>query len=166
MNYDAVVTRGFRPWLPNAEAQDLEPLHLYNVPLAGIFTCEETRPVLFICVTGATSRTNVWAYTRLTEAAEDDLEQREFSGPDELEQWIHAQFEQVDAAFAWAKDNMIRTWSSDRVGDGGLLTAAIRFMDHALTATTQDDLRRAEQARVDATRATLEYEVVEEEVFA
>lgn len=162
MNCDAIVVRGQLAWLPQEAASDLDPLHIHDVPLIGTFELHGQR-ILFDCLTGATSRINIWAYVPLEAEALTKSDDADFADTAELESWAHDQFVGRDAAFAVARDFEIKHWSVDRVGDDGVLPTAIRFMEMVLAKTqgrsapTARQKRRAEQARADATRQVLEH---------
>lgn len=153
MNYDTIVTKGRVPWLPSAQATGLDVLHAYNIPLAGTFD-SGGKKILFLCVTGATSRSNVWVYKHLTPSERKKLESAEFDGPDDLETVAHALFKGHQAALAYAVDGRISKWSTKVIRDSVLLSV-VQFLEETLKASV-DQHRRAAQARADVTKAALE----------
>lgn len=161
MNCDAVVVRGQSAWLPNRSATDLDALHVHDIPLIGTFVLgRET--MLFACLTGATSVSSIWGYTALDASALTELESSDFETTEALEEWAHQHFIGNRAALAWARDGVVFRWSSDDIDAGGVLEAAVRFMDLQLAQIHQSDetpktkQRRAAQARADATLKVLE----------
>jgi hypothetical protein len=153
MNYDTIVTKGLPPWLPNATATGLDVYHAYDIPLAGVFKSGATK-VLFLCVVGATSESNVWIYKPLTASELKKLESEDFADPDDFEAFTHSLFEGKRAVFAYARHGRISKWSAVQV-DEGVLPSAVKFLEGAFQAS-EDQHRRAAQARADVTKAALE----------
>jgi hypothetical protein len=153
MNYDTIVTKGRPPWLPNAKAADLDVFHAYDIPLAGVFEWGATK-VLFLCVTGATSRSNVWAYKPLTASELKKLDSKEFADPEDFEAFAHSLFKGKRAVFAYARHGRVSNWSTVHV-DEGVLPSAVEFLEKKLQAS-EGQHKRAAQARADVTKAALE----------
>jgi hypothetical protein len=153
MNYDTIVTKGQPPWLPNAKATGLDVFHAYDIPLAGVFESGATK-VLFLCVTGATSRSNVWVYKPLTASELKKLESRDFGDLDDFEAFAHSLFKGKRAVFAYAQHGEVSSWSTVHV-DEGVLPSAVEFLEETVQAS-EGQHRRAAQARADVTKAALE----------
>lgn len=151
MNYDALVSQGSAPWLPKG-AEERDVLHMHDIPLIGLFD-QVGAAVLYVCVSGATSRANVWAYLPLDEELEEAIEEFDCDSTAELEKFLHGLFIDRTAVFALALDGAVQTWSPGEVDQSGLLEAVISFMDMAMEPTA---VRQAEQARADATLRVLE----------
>jgi hypothetical protein len=154
MNLDAMVAKGYRPWLPSSQAADLEVLHAHDVPLGGVFSHGSTH-VLFLCVTGATERSNVWVYTVLSDAEVERLEGTAFDGPEELEEFAQGMFLNKEAVICYATDSTVQRWSTTTITDDGVVAAVVPFLEDTLHAS-QQERRYAAQARADATRTALE----------
>lgn len=152
MNYDTIAAKGFVPWLPNAEASDLDAMHAHDVPLLGTFKMGR-RTILFDCVTGYTDIANVWAYTEINE---DELRGlcKSCSSLEELQDAAAETFTNQTAAVAFAYHDKITEWSRCEVDERGILSAVLEFMDQALH--TEKLKSRPTQERVDATARTLE----------
>jgi hypothetical protein len=153
MNLDGIVAKGYRPWLPSSQATDLEVLHAHDIPLGGTFA-DGSRRVLFLCVTGAVERSSVWVYKVISTEELAELQDRDFKGPDELEEFAQGLFLDKKAVIAYALDGVVRAWTPLRI-TGGVPEAAVRFLEDTVHASAAE-LRRAAQARADVTRTTLE----------
>jgi hypothetical protein len=153
MNPDSIIVQGQIAWLPNPAANDLEALHVHDVPLIGTFELDGN-VIVYACLTGAMSRTSVWAYVELSDEAVKELDGLDVDTTEQLEEWAHHQFVGRTAAFAMARDGLVGHWSTDEVDERGVLEGCVRFMD--LELTQHDHKRRAEQARADVTRRELE----------
>jgi hypothetical protein len=153
MNLDRIVAKGYRPWLPNGQATDLEVLHAHDIPLGGTFAVGSKR-VLFLCVTGATERSSVWAYKVISKEELDDLQRRDFTGPEELEDFAQDLFLNDTAVIAYALDSAVRTWAIAPITEG-VPEAVVPFLEDTLHAS-ESERHRAAQARADATRTALE----------
>ena len=162
MNCDALVRKGREPWLPHGSAEDLTILHLNDFPLIGVFTVDGQHRVLFACLTGATSKTNVWAYAEIADSDEADLLGTDFASTADLEEAVHEVFVGRRAVLAIAHDGEIKEWTADDVDDEGVTAASIRYMDMSIARMRASRRRkaaahrRAEQGRADVTREALE----------
>lgn len=63
------IEQGRHPWLPSEDAELVETLHFYDMPLIGAIR-QGGAVQLFRCIDGHVDSTQVWAYTRISE---DDL---------------------------------------------------------------------------------------------
>ena len=154
MNCDAIVKKHLAPWAPNREARNLDALHVHDFPLIGTFELGDDT-ILFACLTGAMSRSNVWAYTCLSETQRQALDAFDAETTEELEQFVHSLFEGNRAAFALALDGEVREWSAGDVAtDQHVMDVAITFMDNTIKAS-RSSKRKAAQARADVTREAL-----------
>jgi hypothetical protein len=63
---------GERPWMPSPDAEEVETLDFYNIPLAGLLT-QHGATYLFVCAAGEEETANVWLYAHLNEQEASDL---------------------------------------------------------------------------------------------
>jgi hypothetical protein len=75
------IEQGRQPWLPSEDAEMVETLHHYDMPLIGVIRQGESLH-LFRCIDGHVDSTQVWAYTRI---APEELEALRAAGPDDLD---------------------------------------------------------------------------------
>ncbi|MGH9038965.1 MAG: hypothetical protein ACRDZ3_01910 [Acidimicrobiia bacterium] len=75
------IEQGRHPWLPSEDAEVVETLHHYDLPLIGVIRQGDTLH-LFRCIEGHVDSTQVWAYTRITP---EELETLQALGPGELD---------------------------------------------------------------------------------
>jgi hypothetical protein len=75
------IEQGRHPWLPSEDAELVETLHHYDMPLIGVVRQGEALH-LFRCIEGQVDSTQVWAYTRITP---EELEAVRAAGPDDLD---------------------------------------------------------------------------------
>lgn len=75
------IEQGRHPWLPSEDAEVVETLHHYDMPLIGAIRQGDTLH-LFRCIEGHVDSTQVWAYTRITP---EEFETLRAVGPDDLD---------------------------------------------------------------------------------
>ncbi|TDW18581.1 hypothetical protein [Kribbella kalugense] len=127
MNADNLVKRGCKPWLPSAEATDLDVWHMYEIPTVGTFRTRGGDLVLFAVVgdLDPEREVTVWAYTKIDEAMVDGLE---FDTTAELHEWARQRFAGVHVVYALALDLAVERWSPVE-NPGDLHSGAVEFMD-------------------------------------
>ena len=75
------IAQGLQPWLPAENAELVETLHHYDMPLIGVVR-QGNALHLFRCIEGHVDSTQLWAYTRLTP---EELDELRAAGPDDLD---------------------------------------------------------------------------------
>ena len=75
------IEQGLQPWLPSEDAELVETLHHYDMPLIGVVR-QGNALHLFWCIEGHVDSTQLWAYTRLSG---EELDELRAVGPDDLD---------------------------------------------------------------------------------
>jgi len=78
------IEQGRHPWLPPEDAEVVETLHHYDMPLTGVVRQGEALH-LFRCIEGQVDSTQVWAYAHITP---EELDALRAAGPDDLDALI------------------------------------------------------------------------------
>lgn len=105
------IEQGREPWSPSADAELVQTLHVYDMPLIGVIR-QGSALHLFRCIEGHVDASNLWAYTTLTDA---DLAEIEAAGPDALDDAIDRVVDGRPAVVALSRE-----------GDGILASALVR----------------------------------------
>jgi hypothetical protein len=164
MNLDSLVKQGRLPWRPNAQAEELEIFHQYEIPLTGTFRMGDSF-VLFTLIMESEEDTSVWAYVELRPEVARTLPGIEFESLDSMDEWVDAQFLGREAVFTIAREDKIGShWGRQRVEEN-LLDAAETFLN-AVIKSIEDVVSdpgtrvRAKIAGVDAARSELPAEAL------
>jgi hypothetical protein len=94
------IEQGRHPWLPSEDAEVVETLHHYDMPLVGVIR-QGSALHLFRCIEGHVDSTQVWAYTRITP---EELETLRAAGPGDLDAAIDTVVSGKPAVVALADD--------------------------------------------------------------
>jgi hypothetical protein len=84
MGAHVAIEHGRHPWLPSEDAELVETLHHYGIPLVGV-VLQGGALHLFRCIEGHDDPKHVWTYIRITE---EDLQALRGAGPDELDTMV------------------------------------------------------------------------------
>ena len=75
------IEQGLQPWLPSEDAELVETLHHYDMPLIRVVR-QGNALHLFWCIEGHVELTQLWAYTPLSA---EELDELRAAGPDDLD---------------------------------------------------------------------------------
>jgi hypothetical protein len=109
------IEQGRHPWLPSEDAEVVETLHHYDMPLIGVIRQGDTLH-LFRCIEGHVDSTQVWAYTRLTP---EELETLRAASPGDLDAAIDTAVSGKPTVLALADDQRGLTVSALLADVGG-----------------------------------------------
>lgn len=80
------IEQGRHPWLPSEDAELVETLHHYDMPLIGIIR-QGSALHLFRCIDGHVDSSQVWSYARINP---EEMEALRAAEPDGLDALIEA----------------------------------------------------------------------------
>ena len=95
------IEQGRPPWLPAADAEPVETLHTYDMPLVGVVR-QGGMLHLFRCIEGHTDSSNLWAYTSI---GADEVEKLRASGPDSFDDVLQKVTARRVVVLALAREN-------------------------------------------------------------
>lgn len=139
MGEHIAIEQGRQPWLPSSDAELVETLHRYDMPLIGVLR-QGGSLHLFRCIEGHVESSNLWAYTPLTE---DELNALRNTDSDALDDLIQATAHRRSIVVALANEQrgvIVSALVPDAERFKSLLHAAV---DALRSATTEVDEKLA-----------------------
>lgn len=141
MSEQIAIEQGREPWSPSADAELVQMLHFYDLPLIGVIRQGDALH-LFRCIEGHVDVNNLWAYTALTA---DDLATLAAAEPAVLDDEIDRIVDRRPVVVALSRE-----------GDGILASALVRNPGrHATLLHAAREALRSLSAEIDLKLASL-----------
>lgn len=141
MSDQIAIEQGRHPWSPARDADLVEVLHFYDIPLIGVIR-EGGSFHLFRCIEGQVDPSSLWAYTRLSET---EFETVRSASPADLDDAIDSVSQGRPAVVALADEDrgvLVSALVPDPTKHRSLLHAAREAL-RALSTEVDDRLARS-----------------------
>jgi hypothetical protein len=148
VNLDRLVSAGYRPWKPTADAHDVDAWDKYDFPNCGTYRLGKDLIIFTLITTGGTR--SLWAYVPVPGEDEESVCNARFDTPDEFDAFLASRFAGLEAVFAAAEDFVITSKSDGILIPSGkhklLLAGAKWYSSQPGVPAVRPSTRTAEDA--------------------